>query len=833
MPITTNGNDTVNGGALQHDLDGLSGDDFLILNYTGLSTYNGFQIKGLSLDFVSPVFSRLYYYTPLGQTASYLTKDFIVGNFEKIDYTGSDFFGADVYTGAANDTLRGGAFGDYLSGGAGANYIYGGAGADGIAVALDGKADHLYGGDGDDVFYGVGLKDVIDGGAGVDTLEVSFLRASTAFDGDLSVVFNNANWTNIEKISSLALTNFDDVFRIDDFLLNSYSGQPTAFLLSGGRGDDLLIMNRTGLGAVYLVADQSDAHFWAETSLTEFSPIGFERINFIGSAENDFVDATDGNDTIYGGAGDDSFYLFLGADIVYGGTGNDVILGVTANDTVVGGAGIDRVDLDLRDATAGLSITSGARVGNISGVEIFTGRLTAYDDYANLGAADTRLDGGLGNDTLVLDYSESTAGYIAYSFPTDYDSGDVQFFDHRWGNPFNLLILNQWDIFNIKGSEQVDNFETRGGDDTLKGGGGNDIFLAGDGHNVLYGGAGDDSFYGTIGAEDVIYGGDGNDSFIIYGDHDIYDAGDRINGGAGFDTAGANYMAQTHGVTFGLRGIAGEWNGIEAVSDVVLTGFDDVAKLGALTGFKVNGSTGDDRIDLNYSGAARSITFTSYFSFVDVGNTYGTGGRTYSIVLKTGATVEIDVMNFEHLTLTATNGGDYVVGLNGSDTLIGLLGNDTLEGGLGNDKLHGDGGADSLSGSLGNDRLYGGIGQDELDGGDSNDQLYGGDAIDLLLGGAGNDVLRGGNGADLLSGGDGRDRFIFDLDVNRPAGNRDYIGDYTAGEVLSFTDVNLHAGDISVKLTATDTVLSWANGSIVLLDYQGAVTFAFGVDQPL
>lgn len=857
MPTTTAGNDTINGGGLWTDLDGLAGDDLLILNYSGISTYQGYQIYAMSLNCLSPVFSHLYYFNPLGQTINYTTKDFLVGNFEKIDYTGSDFFGADVYAGAANDTLRGGAQGDFLFGDAGANYIYGGAGTDRISIGIDGKADHLYGGDGDDMFYGVGLKDIIDGGAGLDVLQVSLLRASTAFDGDLSVLFNNPNWQNVEKISSLSLTNFDDIFRIDDFLLNLYPGQTAAIELSGGRGEDLLIMDRSGLDAVYLSANPYFSYFWVTSNASHFAAASFERLKFIGSAGNDFVEDTNGNDTISGGGGDDSFYLYQGADIVIGGTGNDHFLNVSANDTIVGGAGIDSLDLNLNDAAAGVRVTTGAVIGNISGVEIFTGRLTSFDDYANLGAASARLDGGLGNDTLVLDYSGSTAGYTEYEFPSDYDSGHVQFFDHRWGVPFDLLILNQWDTFNIKGSEQVDNFETRGGDDTLKGGSGNDLFNAGAGHNVLYGGVGDDFFYGHIGAEDVIYGGDGNDSFIIYGDHDIYDAGDRIYGGTGFDIAGANYMAQTHGVNFGLRGISGEWIGIEAVSDVVLTGFDDVANLGAITGFKVNGSTGDDRINLDYSDAASKITFTGYFSFVDVGNVYGTGGRTYSIDMKSGETVEIDVMNFEHLNLTATNGGDYVVGLNGSDKLFGLLGNDTFDGGLGDDSLYGDGGGDSLIGEAGKDRLYGGSGHDLLDGGDGNDRLYGGEGIfgvadndtigggegndlifggngtDWLHGGGGKDVLRGGNGADVLSGGDGADRFVFDLDINRPTGSRDYIYDYTVGEVVSFTDSNLHAEDILVKTVVSGTLISWVNGSILLMDYTGPLTFAFGVDQPL
>jgi hypothetical protein len=90
--------------------------------------------------------------------------------------------------------------------------------------------------------------------------------------------------------------------------------------------------------------------------------------------------------------------------------------------------------------------------------------------------------------------------------------------------------------------------------------------------------------------------------------------------------------------------------------------------------------------------------------------------------------------------------------------------------------------------------------------------------------------LRGGNGQDFYFGGDGVDRFIFDPDIRNPAGRRDFIYDYTAGEVISFTDLDLDSADISIVTGATNTTITWWNGSIVLLNYIGAATFAYGVD---
>jgi hypothetical protein len=120
----------------------------------------------------------------------------------------------------------------------------------------------------------------------------------------------------------------------------------------------------------------------------------------------------------------------------------------------------------------------------------------------------------------------------------------------------------------------------------------------------------------------------------------------------------------------------------------------------------------------------------------------------------------------EHVLVSDTNSGLYVIEITARDVsgvcaranaILGTGGNDVLIGGGGNDVICGLGGRDTLRGRGGNDRLLGGAGNDVLTGADGKDLLQGGSGADTLKGGAGADTLKGGAGADTLKGGRGDD----------------------------------------------------------------------------
>jgi Ca2+-binding RTX toxin-like protein len=108
----------------------------------------------------------------------------------------------------------------------------------------------------------------------------------------------------------------------------------------------------------------------------------------------------------------------------------------------------------------------------------------------------------------------------------------------------------------------------------------------------------------------------------------------------------------------------------------------------------VNGTAGNDQIDLRLSGA--------------------------SLVVKLNAsTYTFNYKSVRRINVFAGAGND-LVGVAGAilaSTLDGGIGNDTLSGTGGNDTLMGDGGNDLLMGNYGNDLLIGGGSADTLDGG--------------------------------------------------------------------------------------------------------------------
>ena len=108
----------------------------------------------------------------------------------------------------------------------------------------------------------------------------------------------------------------------------------------------------------------------------------------------------------------------------------------------------------------------------------------------------------------------------------------------------------------------------------------------------------------------------------------------------------------------------------------------------------VNGTAGNDHIDLRLSGASLIVKLNA---------------STYTFSYK----------SVRRINVFAGAGDDIVAVAGGilASTLDGGIGNDTLSGTGGNDTLYGDGGNDVLMGNAGNDLLIGGGGADTLDGG--------------------------------------------------------------------------------------------------------------------
>ncbi len=199
-----------------------------------------------------------------------------------------------------------------------------------------------------------------------------------------------------------------------------------------------------------------------------------------GTAANDSITDTEGDDVIEAGAGDDTIESNAGADALYGGDGNDGFLVLSDNSSVYGGAGNDYIEYSsMSDTSAGL-IEAGTGDDSVQ-IYSFDGHVAAH--------------GQDGTDTLSLLWSGELARISLPEGTADLDENRVVSFD-------GFEILEAW----------------VGSGSTVQGGDGNDMIWASDGANLLFGGGGDDRFDlslpGPAGA-DTVEGGSGTDTLVF------------------------------------------------------------------------------------------------------------------------------------------------------------------------------------------------------------------------------------------------------------------------------------------------------------------------------
>jgi Ca2+-binding RTX toxin-like protein len=149
------------------------------------------------------------------------------------------------------------------------------------------------------------------------------------------------------------------------------------------------------------------------------------------------------------------------------------------------------------------------------------------------------------------------------------------------------------------------------------------------------------------------------------------------------------------------------------------------------------------------------------------------------------------------MSITGTEGNDFLLGTNGPDSIFGKGGNDTLLG------LSGD---DLMSGGLGNDTLLGGVGNDTLDGGAGNDRLQG--TTGAIINGE-KDRLVGRGGADQFVLGDssnvfyrGFDSFATIQDFNHNDGDKLIL----KGKASDYKVQVVNGVDVTIR-TASDNNL--------------------------
>ncbi|WP_306297042.1 calcium-binding protein [Nostoc sp. C052] len=478
---------------------------------------------------------------------------------------GDDTLRAEYSTG--NNLLNGGDGNDYLSISgyyidyegfgdydvtSGNNTLNGGAGDDTLRAEYSTGNNLLSGGDGNDSLYvspsspdtspSYLITQTVDGGKGDDLLSIDYSNATGGITSTFNATTNigsitagtyRVNYKNIERLNISGTAYNDNIVgnNGNDTLSTGNGGNDT---IDGGKGDDVLSIdysNATGGITSTFNATTNIGSITAGTYRVNYKNI--ERLNITGTAYNDNIVGSNGNDTLSTGNG--------------------------GNDTIDGGKGDDVLSIDYSSPTRGItstfnattnsgSITEGTYRVNYKNIERLNISSTAYNDNivgsngndtlsTGNGGNDT-IDGGKGDDLLSINYSPER---VTSTFNATTNIGSITGAGYRvnYKNIERLNISGSPYNDNIVGSNGNDTLSTgNGGNDTIDGGNGNDyltIISHTSGNNLLSGGDGNDTLSASSASgNNTLNGGNGND-YLTGGN-----GNDSLIGGAGVDTFAFN-----------------------------------------------------------------------------------------------------------------------------------------------------------------------------------------------------------------------------------------------------------------------------------------------------
>ena len=379
---------------------------------------------------------------------------------------------------------------------------------------------------------------------------------------------------------------------------------------------------------------------------------------------------TDANVAVFNGTnGADTIVGTAGADIMIGGRGDDTYTVNNAGDLVIEGVnrGTDTVLSSLTSYQAEANVEN-VTVTNIDAVRnqalvISVGGngldnvLTGHDRQAGVGGRDTlngnggndmllglsgvdRLIGGAGNDLIDGGTQADTAvfGGPVQGYTFDLTAAGVTVTDRSGADGTDTLVAIENVEFNAQDFALV--LGTNGINTTLSGGGGADLILGFAGNDILNGNAGSDVLVGGAG-NDAVNGGAGAD-MVLWG---VGDGRDVVNGGAGTDTARimGDATQEAFHIYTRVAALAAGITGLDAATQIAITrtaggpaaviaelrnieeivitgngGGDTFATHGDFTGtsllmstITIEGSGGDDTVDISALTSAHRIVFTS------------------------------------------------------------------------------------------------------------------------------------------------------------------------------------------------------------------------------
>jgi Ca2+-binding RTX toxin-like protein len=577
---------------------------------------------------------------------------------------------------------------------------------------------------------------------------------------------------------------------------NVIEGAGGADVLVGGLGVDTLnfIATTSGSGVtINLLTTEATGGDATGDVISGFENITGSRYadNLTGDNTSNRLDGQGGNDMLFGLGGDDTLIGGDGDDTLDGGSGVNQFFGDAGNDTINGGANND---------------TLNGGIGN---------------DTLSGGTGNNTFIGGAGNDTLIggtqggrldfntADYSSATAGITAYlsdaswvtgneSVGTDTLSSIDQIIGTNFADSFTAtnLVVNQ---FGVTGGQAglINEFEGRGGNDTIDGNGFTRL-----------------SYAGAKAAVTVdLVAGTGQFTQQVGGVVDNVGA-DAFTG-----------VNQIRGSRFGDT-LSGSNNASGTVEVFRGQGGNDI----------IDGRGGQDRAD--YNGAAGSVTVT--LGEGDAAGSASDGLGVNGIGIDTLYHIEQIRGSNSADSLTGNSADNRFIGLGGNDTINGLGGTDWVDYNVFGDQqginatLGAGGNGTATDGLGGNDTL---IGIENIRGTIFIDAITGDDGANVFEGLAGNDTLNGGGGSDILVGGTGNDTLTggagIDTFVFATGDGADMIVDFEVGDVIDLSGVEnvLTIDDVVWTPSGNDTIIHLGGGNtITIQNFMGdinTVTFNF------
>jgi len=852
-----NGNDTITTGIGRDMVFGGGGNDTINSYASGLASTDSVARAAAALaDGNNIVFGD-------HGLVDYLAEEILQGqalvnpprtnDIDRVWSLGTDMGGVDNITvGDANDIVLGGLAGDTIHAGHGKNIVFGDAGrvtaatSDDPAVQvsvheftigeivsigfIDGGADTIDAGIGDDIVIGGAAGDKIDTGKGDNVVFGDHGRILTLTNqGFNSVVGDPARDPLDHPLTYALITSLVPAGEIggNDTITTGIGRD----IIIGGAGNDEInsfASNSLGSTAAGTAAQDGNNIVFGDYGLVDYlseelaqgsamnpaletyvrtnaatsvavNPVRAADIDRIWSLDS--ATALGGNDTITTGDANDIILGGTGDDVIVTGDGRNIAIGDNA---VLTAAPRDRRAVAIDDLPADppfifsvhefliCKIDTIGFAGADSGNDIITGG--QYNDV---------LFGGGGSDVIYAGGGDD----LVFG-----DQGRIECKNDHPYDPDTSLRPVCWDLKLANGQPDPNRgfllFEAT--NTTGAEGWGNDLIFGQDGSDLIMGQQGDD----------VLYGGNGDD--ILIGGSNVagaHDGNDRIDGGAGADAiAGDNAAICFRPDAFDVRMRALDGTLIYGVTEGVNDGLAMIGVANTANTIDPTNPLRNAMMDPRY--AARTADRNS-------------GHAEYLIKL----------LDHADDTSSLLYGNDYIAGGAGEDEIFGQLGNDVIQGdgtiGVGSTLAARESYADNLAAAqlsltrtdgstvtitdftyFGANR--GAVATDLADFGftmnpsrdltvnASFEGLHDGD--DYIEGNGGNDVVFGGRGQDDIIGGSS-DLFGFVLATQRPDGSDLLFGG--AGTDIARNDIGDAVTARSAGLpkdAASDLIVTTAGG---------------------